>query len=306
MTLQNSTVSDFILLGFPMSAKLKKLLFVLTTLSYCIILMANILIITVVRMNPRLHIPMYIFLCNFSIMEISFTTVVIPKMLSGMLAETVTISMQGCLTQFYFIFFTGSVENILLAIMGYDRYLAICNPLHYSSIMTNTVSHSAALGSWLSGCFFPVVPTILISRLNFCSDTYIDHFFCDFGPLVTLSCSDTTLTVNYFFRQAWIVVLSCFIVTVVSYIYIVSTIMKMSSITSRKRAFSTCASHLTVISIFYGTIIFMYVRPVVNTSHMDKIVSLFYSVVTPVLNPIIYSLRNKSIKIGLQSISKWH
>ncbi|KAM4707033.1 olfactory receptor 6M1-like [Discoglossus pictus] len=297
-----SKVTEFLLLGFPLSPKLKELLFTLTFASYCITLMANILIIIVVKMNAKLQIPMYIFLCNFSLMEIGYTTVIIPKMLSGLLAEKVTISMKGCLTQFYFIFFSGSIENILLAIMGYDRYLAICNPLHYPSTIISTYPFCLMLVSWLSGCLIPLMPTLWVSKMNYCKRE-IDHFFCDFGPLVKLSCSDTTLAVKTFFGLAWILILSCFLVTMVSYIYIVSTVLKIPSLSGRQKTFSTCASHLTVVSIFYGTIIFMYVRPSAgNSSHLDKTVSVFYSVVTPLLNPIIYSLRNK-ISSQLQSIN---
>ncbi|XP_077317252.1 olfactory receptor 5P58-like [Lithobates pipiens] len=306
MALQNNTkVTDFILLGFPLSPDLKKVLFTLTLASYSITLLANMLIITIVRVNSQLHIPMYIFLSHFSLMEIGHTSVIIPKMLQGLLYETVTISIHGCLTQFYFIFFSGSVENILLAIMGYDRYLAICNPLRYSSIMTHYVCYQLAFVSWIGGCLIPLMPTVWVSKFFFCDYRKIDHYFCDFGPLVKLSCSDTSMAVKTFFGQAFIVILSCCLVILVSYIFIVTTILTMSSTRSRRKAFSTCASHLTVVTIFYGTIIFTYVRPSNgNSSYIDKILSVFYSVVTPLLNPIIYSLRNSSIKLAIQNTIK--
>ncbi|XP_075063552.1 olfactory receptor 10A7-like [Mixophyes fleayi] len=306
MALQNtSKVADFILLGFPLSSELKKVLFTFTLASYLVTLVANMLIITIVRMNSQLQTPMYIFLCHFSLMEIGYTTVIIPKMLNGFLVENVTISIHGCLTQFYFIFFSGSIENVLLAIMGYDRYLAICNPLRYSSIMTYSVSCWLSLGSWISGCLVPMMPTIWVSKLIFCGDRRVDHFFCDFGPLVKLSCSDNTMAVRIFVVHGWIVILNSFAVIIISYIYIISTVLKIPSIQSRQKAFSTCASHFTVVSIFYGTIIFTYVRPsAVNTSYMNKTISVFYSVVTPLLNPIIYSLRNESIKVAMQSMIK--
>ncbi|XP_040191792.1 olfactory receptor 482-like [Rana temporaria] len=306
MALQNNTkLTDFILLGFALSPDLKKVLFTLTLASYSITLLANMLIITIVRLNSQLHIPMYIFLSHFSLMEVGYTTVIIPKMLHGLLYETVTISIQGCLTQFYFIFFSGSLENILLAIMGYDRYLAICNPLRYSSIMTHTVCYQLAFASWIGGCLIPLMPTVWVSKLFFCNYRKIDHYFCDFGPLVKLSCSDTSIAVKTFFGQAFILILSCCLVILVSYIFIVITILTMSSTRSRRKAFSTCASHLTVVTIFYGTIIFTYVRPSnENSSYIDKIISVFYSVVTPLLNPIIYSLRNSNIKLAIQNTIK--
>ncbi|XP_063769958.1 olfactory receptor 6M1-like [Pseudophryne corroboree] len=306
MALQNTTtVTDFILLGFPLSPELKMLLFTLVLVSYSVTLVANMLIITTVQMNAKLQIPMYIFLTHFSLMEIGYTTVIIPKMLNGLLVENETISRNGCLTQFYFIFFSGSIENVLLAFMGYDRYLAICIPLRYPSIMTNSACCWLCIGSWIAGCLIPLMPTICVSNLVICNDRRIDHFFCDFGPLVKLSCSDTTMAVRIFFAQAWILILSCFIVIMISYIFIVSTILKIPSIRGRQKGFSTCASHFTVVSIFYGTIIFTYVRPSAgNTSYMDKTISVFYAVVTPLLNPIIYSLRNESVKVAMQNTAK--
>ncbi|KAM9330768.1 olfactory receptor 5P56-like [Gastrophryne carolinensis] len=297
--------AEFILLGFPLSIKFKIILFVLTLSSYSTILLANMVIIATVRMNPQLHIPMYIFLSHFSLMEIGYTAVVIPKMLQGLLFDTITISIHECLAQFYFIFFSGSVENVLLAIMGYDRYLAICNPLRYSSIMTNQVRNWLALASWITGCLVPLMPTVWVSRLVFCRARKIDHFFCDFGPLVKLSCSDTSMAVGTFFGLACILIISCCLVIVISYTLIILTVLKIQSTKGRKKAFSTCASHFTVVSIFYGTIIFMYVRPSTEfSSYMDKTISVFYSVVTPLLNPIIYTLRNTSIKLSMQNIVK--
>ncbi|CAH2294772.1 olfactory receptor 6M1-like, partial [Pelobates cultripes] len=246
--------------------------------------------------NANLQVPMYIFICNLSAMEICYTTVIIPKMLNGLLIENITISKYGCFTQFYFVFFCGSIENVLLAIMGFDRYLAICHPLRYTSLMNRSICCWLACGSWISGCLIPIMPTIWVSKLLFCSYRKIDHFFCDFGQLVKLSCSDTTMALMTFFGQAWILILSCCTVIVVSYCYIVSTILKIQSVSGRQKAFLTCVSHFTVVSIFYGTIIFAYVRPSnADTSYLDKSVSVFYSVITPLLNPMIYSLRNTRI-----------
>ncbi|XP_066461033.1 olfactory receptor 6N1-like [Eleutherodactylus coqui] len=301
----SSDVTDFTLLGFHTSTDLKRLMFILILKSYLITLMANILIITVVQTNSQLQVPMYHFLSHFSVLEIGYTTVVIPKMLVGLLADHVTISRYGCLTQFYFVFFSGTVENVLLAVMGYDRYLAICNPLHYSSIMTQSLCCQMAFAAWICGCFIPVMPTIGLAKLDFCGDKRIDHFFCDFGPLVKLSSSDTSVVIWIFFGQSCVLIPTCCLLIIISYTFIISTILNIPSTSGCQKAFSTCASHFTVVSIFYATIIFMYVRPsAANTFRGDKMISVFYSVVTPLLNPIIYSLRNASIKEAMQTMTK--
>ncbi|KAG8596498.1 hypothetical protein GDO81_001933 [Engystomops pustulosus] len=300
---QNSSrATDFILLGFHMSSDLRTLMFILILDSYLITLIANLLIITLVWTNSKLQMPMYYFLTHFSLLEIGYTTVIIPKMLEGLLADNVIISRYGCLTQFYFVFFSGSVENVLLAIMGYDRYLAICRPLHYLSIMTPSFCWKLAFVSWISGCLIPIMPTIWISKLEFCDNRMIDHFFCDFGPIVKLSCSDTTLAIWTFFGQSCVLIPNCCIMIIISYTFIISRILNIPSTSGRRKAFSTCASHFTVVSIFYATILFMYVRPSAsNTYYGDKIISVFYSVVTPLLNPIIYSLRNTGIQEAVRN-----
>ncbi|KAM4707034.1 olfactory receptor 11L1-like [Discoglossus pictus] len=306
-SLNTSKLSDFILLGFQFSPESKMLTFILILNTYFVIFVANTLIIAAVRMNIKLQIPMYIFLYNFSLKELAYSTTIIPKMLSGLLVEKDTISIHGCLTQFYFILFSGSVENILLAFMGYDRYLAICNPLRYSTIMTNKMCYWLVLVSWISGSLIPLMPTIFASRFSYCSLKEIDHFFCDFGPLVMLSCSDTSVAAQIFFGQAWILILSCFFVTIFSYTFIISTILKIPSLNGRQKAFSTCASHLIVVSILYSSIIFIYVRPSsAKTSYIDKTVSVLYTVLTPLLNPVIYCLRNSSMKTGIQTLIKRH
>ncbi|XP_053303998.1 olfactory receptor 6F1-like [Spea bombifrons] len=298
-----SEVVDFVLLGFPVSQKLKILIFTFILASYCIILVANIVIVTVVKKFPHLYVPMYIFISNFSLMEICCTTIIIPKMLTDLVNTKESISFNGCLIQFYFILFSGAMENILLAMMGYDRYLAICHPLHYSSIMTHTVCYRMAAGSWITSFLMPIMPTIAVSKLSFCDNRKIDHFFCDFGALVKLSCSTTAIAAKIFFGQAWILILSCSSVTFISYIYIIYTVLKIPTHSGRKKAFSTCVSHLTVVGIFYGTLFFMYVRPSEsNTTHLDKGISVFYTVVAPLLNPIIYSLRNANIKTALNTM----
>ncbi|KAG8596497.1 hypothetical protein GDO81_001932 [Engystomops pustulosus] len=300
--LNSSRIAEFTLLGFPLPTNIKIIVFTLVLISYCVTLAANIIIISVVRQNACLYIPMYIFISNFSLMEIGCTTVMIPKMLADLLSVQSSISLLGCLIQFYLISLYGCLANILLAMMGYDRYLAICHPLRYSSIMTHNLCYIMTVTSWVTSFLMPLLPTILVSKLYFCKNKIIDHFFCDFGPLVKLSCSDSTIAMTCFFGQAWIIILTCFSTTLISYFFIMFTILRIQTHNGRQKAFSTCASHLTVVGIFYGSIIFMYVRPSgANAFSFDKIVSVFYSVVTPLLNPIIYSLRNENIKIALKN-----
>ncbi|XP_030042232.1 olfactory receptor 11L1-like [Microcaecilia unicolor] len=296
-----SNVTEFLLLGFSNVRELQILLFVLFLLFYLLTITANILIITVVRTESCLHKPMYFFISSFSFLEIWYTTVTEPKMLTGLLTGNKTISSISCIAQFYFIFFLGATQHFLLAVMAYDRYLAICNPLRYSTIMTNSICGQLVVGSWVVGCLSISLPAALMSRLVFCGPNMIDHFFCDFSPLLKLSCTDTSLNEIIFSVVAWTVILGCFLVTMVSYICIVITILRIPSSVGRQKAFSTCASHLTVVSIFFGTVIFMYVRPKAKeSSHIDKVISVFYSVIIPLLNPMIYSLRNKEMKDALK------
>ncbi|KAM3936730.1 olfactory receptor 6M1-like [Leptodactylus fuscus] len=300
MVLNISQITEFTLLGFPLPTNIKVIVFTLVLMSYFITLAANFLIITVVRKNSCLYTPMYLFLSNFSLMDIGCTTVIVPKMLADLLSVQTNISFYECIIQFYFILLSGCMANILLAMMGYDRYLAICHPLRYTSIMTHNLCYTMTLTSWITSSLMPLLPTIFVSKLYFCRKKVIDHFFCDFGSLIKLSCSDSTLAMKCFFGQAWIIILTCFSATMISYLFIISTILKIQTNNGREKAFSTCVSHLSVVGIFYGSLIFMYVRPSANTSSYDKIVSVFYSVVTPLLNPIIYSLRNKNIKTALK------
>ncbi|XP_029436748.1 olfactory receptor 6F1-like isoform X1 [Rhinatrema bivittatum] len=296
-----SNVTEFLLLGFSSTRDPQIFLFILFLLFYLLTITANLLIITVVRAEPHLHKPMYFFISNFSFLEIWYTTVTLPKTLNSLLTGDKAISSIGCIAQFYFIFFLGATQHFLLAVMAYDRYLAICNPLRYSTIMTNSVCSQLVVGSWLVGCLSISLPAALMSQLLFCGPNKIDHFFCDFAPLLKLSCTDTSINEVIFSVVAWTVILGCFLVTMVSYICIIITILRIPSSVGRQKAFSTCASHLTVVSIFFGTVIFMYIRPKAkDSSHVDKVISVFYSVIIPLLNPMIYSLRNKEMKDALK------
>ncbi|XP_030042512.1 olfactory receptor 6F1-like [Microcaecilia unicolor] len=298
----NSTaVTEFVLVGFPAVPQLQIFLFTLFLAVYIFTITANVAIISVVKLEPHLHRPMYFFISNFSFLEMWYTTAFIPKMMADLMTGHKTISVQSCIAQFYFLFLLAATENFLLALMSYDRYVAICNPLRYTSILTYRVCAELAISCWVGGILAPLMPAVWMSSLYFCGPNEIDHFYCDFAPLLTLSCTDASLSERSFYILAWCVIWSCFLFTMVSYVYIISTVLGITSNTGRMKAFSTCGSHLVVVSIYYGAVIFMYIRPTARARfHTDKVVSVFYSFVTPVLNPIIYSLRNKEVKKALR------
>ncbi|XP_057564068.1 olfactory receptor 5F1-like [Hippopotamus amphibius kiboko] len=303
MNAANQTVTEFIFLGFSGVLYLRLALFVMFLTVYLLSLMGNTLIIFIVLMDSSLQTPMYIFLGNLSFLEIWYTTATVPKLLATCLSQVVTISVSGCITQYYFFFSMGATECILLAVMAYDRYVAICNPLRYSFLMSLQVCLWFAAGSWIGGFIAPVLPTVLISYLNFCDSQNINHFFCASEPIFKLSCSDTFLVEALGYTCTAVVILSSFLLTMSSYGHIVVTIIRISSRETRKKTFSTCASHLTVVTIYYGTIIFAYVRPPAkHNDTMGKVVSVFYCVVTPLLNPLVYTLRNKDVKKAFRKV----
>nr|XP_033779089.1 olfactory receptor 11L1-like [Geotrypetes seraphini] len=279
------------------------LVFIIFITIYLLTVSANILIITLVTVNRRLQKPIYFFLSNFSFLEIWYTSVTIPKMLADFLSKKSSISQKACILQFYFLFFFGAMENYLLAVMSLDRFIAICYPLHYPVVMNDRVCARLAGGAWFMSFVSPLLPAISLSRLSFCGPRVIDHIFCDFSPLMELSCTTNTVSEISFRFIARFVILGCFSLIMVSYIFIISTIVKMSSTSGRQNAYTTCASHLTVVFIYYGTVIFIYVCPSVHESlYVNKVVFVFYVVVTPLLNPIIYSLRNQEVRAALKRI----
>ncbi|XP_078290173.1 olfactory receptor 6F1-like [Panthera onca] len=298
-----TAVTEFIFLGFSSVLYLRLTLFVIFLTVYLLSLMGNTLIIFIVLTDVALQTPMYIFLGNLSFLEIWYTTATVPKLLATCLAQVVTISVFGCITQYYFFFSMGATECILLAVMAYDRYLAICSPLRYSVLMSLRVCLQFSAGSWIGGFIAPLLPTILISHLSFCGPQKINHFFCDSDPIFKLSCSDTFLVEALGYTCSSVVILSSFLLTMSSYGHIVVTIIRLSSREARKKTFSTCASHLTVVSIYYGTIIFAYVRPPAKYNFtIGKVISVFYCVVTPLVNPLIYTLRNKDVKKAFRKL----
>uniref|UniRef100_A0A7N4PZV1 Olfactory receptor n=2 Tax=Sarcophilus harrisii TaxID=9305 RepID=A0A7N4PZV1_SARHA len=292
-----SNLEEFILLGFPGTQGLQITLFLLFFIMYMLTIMGNMAIITLVCTNQRLQTPMYFFLCNLSFLEIWFTTACVPKTLANFASQSKAISFISCAIQMYFVFSLGCTEYFLLSVMAYDRYLAICYPLRYSSIMTSTVSAWLALGSWVCGFSIITVPTVLITRLSFCASNVINHFFCNIAPWIVLSCSDTRLVELVTFGISFCVILGSCVTTLISYIYIISTIVRIPSAQGQYKAFSTCFSHLTVVLIWYGSTIFLYVRTSVESSlDLTKAITVLNTVVTPVLNPFIYTLRNKDVK----------
>uniref|UniRef100_A0A8C4WCH8 Olfactory receptor n=1 Tax=Gopherus evgoodei TaxID=1825980 RepID=A0A8C4WCH8_9SAUR len=294
-----TSVQEFILLGFPGTWYFQIFLIVVFSVMYFLTIIGNMSIIALVRTYPCLHTPMYFFLCNLSFLEIWYTTASVPKAIGIMLGTSQTISFTVCLLQLFFLLSMGSTECFLLAVMAYDRYLAICHPLHYSSLMNRTFSVHLALLSWLCGFLAISVLATLISRLSFCGPKVINHFLCDIDALIALSCTDT----RFVDILSSVVTLVPLLLILVSYTHILRAILRIPSTTGRQKAFSTCSSHLIVVTTFYGTLIVMYVAPSANDSPaLNKVFSLLYTTVTPMFNPIIYSLRNQEVREGVKKL----
>ncbi|XP_054851395.1 olfactory receptor 10A7-like [Eublepharis macularius] len=302
--LHNSTpLTEFILLGLSDEPNLQSILFSTFLVTYIIILAGNLLIILLTLTDPALHTPMYFFLRNLSFLEICYTSVNVPKMLENLLTGNKSISFLGCAVQTYFAFFLGGSECFLLASMSYDRYVAICKPLHYPVLMNKKVCMGLAVASWLSGFFMSFGHTSMVFTMPFCASNEINHFFCDIPPLLKLACGDTSKNEIAVFVVAMVFVTLPFLLILMSYAGIIVTILGISSAESRKKTFSTCSSHLMVVTLFYGSACIMYLKP--NSTYSpdsDKYLSLFYTIVGPVLNPIIYSFRNKEVKGALSRI----
>ena len=306
MGVQNqTTVTEFILTAFPALQKLQIFLFVALLFTYLLTLTGNGVIISLIWADSRLQTPMYFFLSNLSLLDISYTSSVTPKLLSFLLKDRKTISLAGCISQTYFFFFLGTVEFILLVVMSFDRYVAICNPLRYTIVMNSRLCLLLVLGCWVGAFLSVLCPTIVVSRLPYCT-AEISHFFCDIAPLLQAACTDTHFIEKVSFLLSSLILLTSLVLTTVSYTYIISTILHIPSAQGRQKAFSTCASHITVVSIAYGSNIFVYVRPNQNHSlEFDKIATVLITVVTPLLNPFIYSLRNEKVKEVLrESVSR--
>ncbi|XP_030050784.1 olfactory receptor 6N1-like [Microcaecilia unicolor] len=298
-----SIVTQFIIAGFPGIENIRALLFMLLLLTYLLIITGNITIVTVIWSQPRLHAPMYFFIGVLSFLELGYTAVTIPKMLYNLLDATRLISFRGCFLQTYFFHALGITEILLLTSMAYDRYLAICTPLHYPTLMTSKLGCKLAASCWLCGFLYPLPEIILISRLPFCGPNVINHIFCDLPPLLSLVCTDTSLSVLVDFVFNAFILLGPFLLIILSYIMIIRTVLKIQSSEGRKKAFSTCGSHLIVVAMYLGTASFMYVRLTKTYSlTYDRLFSVVYSILTPLLNPVIYSLRNKEIREAIWKV----
>ncbi|XP_029437262.1 olfactory receptor 1009-like [Rhinatrema bivittatum] len=298
-----TTVTEFIILGFPEFPDLQIPLFLLFLLIYLLILMGNLTIITATCLDPRLQTPMYFFLCNLSFLDISSTSVTLPKLLDIFLRKGQSISVNGCFIQMHFFIVSLCLEFLLLTVMAYDRYVAICHPLRYAVIMNWKVCILIAAGTWIFGLLNPVTYTVLISRFSFCGSNEINHFFCDLSALLKLSCTSTS-TIEYItYILGTLVGLPCITSTLVSYVYIISAILRIRSTEGRRKAFSTCSSHLTVVILFYGTVLCSYMRPTSTQSlTQNKLFAVLYNALIPMFNPMIYSLRNKKVKKALSNI----
>ncbi|XP_053902790.1 olfactory receptor 6N1-like [Malaclemys terrapin pileata] len=301
-----TTVTELILLGFGDLPDLQIPLFLMFLMIYMATVAGNTLIAMLVVTDQHFHTPMYFFLGNLSYLEICYTSTILPRLLASFLTGDRTISVSGCITQLYFSASLAATECYLLATMSYDRYLAICKPLHYSTLMNNRFCLQLAAGSWLNGSLATTIFILFISQLIFCGPNEIDHFYCDPILLMELSCSDTHLSIFVNFILVSVFTLPPFLLTMMSYMCISATILRIPSTTGRQKAFSTCSSHLTVVTIFYGTIIIVYMLLKRDTLRdLKKVLSLYFTVLTPLVNPLIYSLRNREVKEALsKAISK--
>ncbi|KAM5184235.1 olfactory receptor 10AG1-like [Callospermophilus lateralis] len=294
---------EFVLLGFAEVPQLQWFLFGLFFVIYMIILLGNGTILVITKVEPALQTPMYFFLGNFSFLEICYVSVTLPRMLVNLGTQRRTISLVACATQMCFILVLGATECFLLAVMAYDRYVAICNPLQYPLVMNHKVCIQLVAASWISGIPFQVGQTFQVFSLPYCASNVINHFFCDIPPVLKLACGETFTNELMVYGAALLFVSAPFLLILISYIKIISTVLKLLSTTSRAKAFSTCSSHLTVVVLFFGSAIITYLRPeATHSAETDKVLSLFYTVVTPMFNPMIYSLRNKDVIMALRKL----
>ncbi|XP_005382981.2 PREDICTED: olfactory receptor 50-like isoform X1 [Chinchilla lanigera] len=298
-----SSVSEFILLGLPIRLEEQGMYYALFLLMYLTTVLGNLLIILLIRLDSRLHTPMYFFLSHLALTDISFSSVTAPKMLMNMLTKSQSISYAGCISQVYFFVLFADIDSFLLTSMAYDRYVAICHPLYYTTIMSQRRCFLLVIVSWGLSIANALVHTILLSFLSFARDNTLHHFFCDLSALLKLSSSDTTVNEMVILILGTVVIVLPFICILVSYGQIGATILKAPSIKGICKALSTCGSHLCVVSLYYGGIIGIYFFPSSNnTNDKNVIVTVLYSVVTPMVNPFIYSLRNRDMKGALRNL----
>ncbi|XP_037363837.1 olfactory receptor 1361-like [Talpa occidentalis] len=296
-------VSEFILLGISENPKQQQLLFILFLSMYLVTGLGNLLIILAITTDTRLHNPMYFFLANLACMDICFTTTTIPKMLVNHITGHKGISYAGCLTQTFFFVLFGSIDSFLLGAMAYDRYAAICHPLHYAMSMTPQLCILLVSASWTAALVNALTHTLSLTHLSFCTNNQVPNFFCDLSDILKLACSDTFLNYAMVNTVGTLPIFFPFVGILVSYMLIVAAVMRIPSTKGKWKAFSTCGSHLSVVSLFYGTIIGIYFNP--TSSHMaqkDTVAAVMYTIVTPMLNPFIYSFRNNDLKGALGAL----
>ncbi|KAM3920441.1 olfactory receptor 10A7-like [Leptodactylus fuscus] len=296
-------VSDFLLLGFKTHLNLRLLLFSLFLVIYLVILAGNAMIIISVSLVQYLDIPMFIFLKHLALADVLFTTNIIPNMLYVIIMEGGKISTKGCFTQYYFHCISVFAQSLVLTTMSFDRYVAICQPLRYSSVMNHKLCHYLVFWSWATGILLMPSEMVSLSQLKFCGSNIIDHFFCDFAPVLKITSSDTSLVTWEDFIFTVLLIVFPFFLVIVSYTFIFISILKISTTTGRKKAFSTCSSHLVTLGTYYGTIITIYLFPVEESALTEnKLKSLLYIVLTPFINPIIYSMRNREIRKAFKQL----
>ncbi|XP_027379783.1 olfactory receptor 12D2-like [Bos indicus x Bos taurus] len=302
--LNRTSITEFLLLGMTDIQELQSFLFVTILIIYFVIVTGNGAILIVVISDPRLHSPMYFFLGNLSCLDICFSTVTLPKMLENFLSTHKAISFLGCISQLHFFHFLGSTEVMLLAVMAFDCFVAICKPLYYTVIMNHQVCTQMAVTVWIIGFFHALLHSVMTSRLNFCGSYHIHHFFCDVKPLLKLACGNTDLNGWLLHTVTETIAMGSFFLTLLSYFYIIIYLFfKTHSCRMLRKALSTCASHFMLVVLLFGPVFFIYIRPASRSSmDQDRTVAIMYSVVTPVLNPLIYTLRNKEVKVALKRV----
>ena len=301
----HTSVAEFIFLGLSQDSQTQILLFILFLIIYLLTVLGNLLIIILILTDSQLHTPMYFFLRNLSFADLCFSTSIVPQVLAHFLVKKKTISFVGCMTQVIVFLLVGCTECALLAVMSYDRYVAVCKPLHYSTIVTHQVCLQLTIGSWASGAVVSLVDTTFTFQLPYQGQNIINHYFCEPPALLKLASADTYRTEMAIFAMGVVILLAPVCLILVSYWNIISTVIQMQAGEGRLKAFSTCGSHLIVVVLFYGSAIFTYMRPNTKTTkEWDKMISVFYTVVTPMLNPIIYSLRNKDVKGALRRLAR--
>ncbi|XP_067388886.1 putative olfactory receptor 10D4 [Emydura macquarii macquarii] len=302
MEMENRTVvSEFILLGIPNTKGQETLLFIGFLAFYLCTLLGNLLILSAILADSCLHTPMYFFLCNLSVVDLGFTSISTPKFLVSLWTKSRTISLGGCMSQVFFYHFLASTECLLCTVMAFDRYVAICHPLRYLIIMNWRVCAILAAGTWISSSFHATILTSLTFTLPYCGPNVINYYFCDIFPMAKLACADTYVIKTVTFTNTGVVTMICFFLILTSYVRIVYTILKMNSAEGRHKAASTCASHLTVVTLFFGPYALIYTQPQLSKGVVTA-VQLLSDVVTPMLNPVIYTLRNKEVKGALRKL----